>query len=391
MYGSIGKAGINTIECASNQAIAHCNPDRARVDARYLFTLVCGVRDDLFTQGKGMAQQNISQTILKHLVVPIPPLAEQKRIVAKVDELMALCDELEEKQQRKATVTTKLRGSAFNALRQAETPDDLADAWERISTNWSNLTNHPDSIPELRQPIFDLATSGCLSSGDVGDGFGADVVTESQMGRKQKLGPNLETPPSRKGLGLPETWIWSDLDSLCVTQTGATPAKEETESSGIPRITYISPAQIDSGIVIETNKVAHTASIKRTAGPGSLLFVGIGGSIGKVGVCVQEVTFNQQIHAASPIIADSRYLWIALSSSAFQLETKRRTSATAIPIINKSKWESIPIPVPPLPEQKRIVAKVDELMAMCDELETHLQHQQHLSSRLAIASTRLAG
>jgi type I restriction enzyme S subunit len=306
--------------------------------------------------------------------------------VAKVDELMALCDELEEQQHRKATVTTKLRGSSFSALRQAETPDDLAAEWERISTNWSHLTDHSDSIPELRQTIFDLATSGCLSSSHVGDGFGADLVVESRMGRKQKVGLNVVTPPIRKGLGLPETWIWSDLQSLCLTQTGATPSKAEPESSDTPQIAYVSPAQIDSGIVIETNEVARTDSIKRTAGPGSLLFVGIGGSIGKVGVCAQEVTFNQQIHAASPIIADSRYLWFALSSTAFQRETQLRTSATAIPIINKSKWESIPIPVPPLAEQKRIVAKVDELLATCDELERQLQHQQDLSSRIAVAS-----
>jgi hypothetical protein len=99
--------------------------------------------------------------------IEIPPLAEQKRIVAKVDELMALCDELEEKQQRKATVTTKLRGSSFNALRQAETPSDLAAAWERISTNWSHLTNHPDSIPELRQTILELAVRGRLVEGNL--------------------------------------------------------------------------------------------------------------------------------------------------------------------------------------------------------------------------------
>lgn len=95
MYGSIGKAGITGIRCATNQAIAHCVPSREIITPAYLFWLIRAIRPFLTEQGKGGAQQNISQTVIKHAEVILPPLAEQHRIVARVNELMDGCDQLE--------------------------------------------------------------------------------------------------------------------------------------------------------------------------------------------------------------------------------------------------------------------------------------------------------
>lgn len=108
MYGSIGKLGIAGIECATNQAIAHCVPDARTVSTEYLTTLLKAIRRELITQGKGGTQQNISQTILKAHTIRIPPLAEQGRIVAKVDQLMALCDELEAQLREGASTRSRL-------------------------------------------------------------------------------------------------------------------------------------------------------------------------------------------------------------------------------------------------------------------------------------------
>lgn len=95
MYGaSIGKVSITGIECCTNQAIAHCIPDIEIISGEYLLLLVSSLKSYLVDVGKGAAQPNISQTVLKHLMVDVPPIAEQNRIVAKVGELMALCDEL---------------------------------------------------------------------------------------------------------------------------------------------------------------------------------------------------------------------------------------------------------------------------------------------------------
>ena len=95
MYGaSIGKTAITAIECCSNQAIAHCIPG-PHILAEYLLLLAKSLKYELIDSGQGAAQPNISQTVLKHLLVDVPPIRLQHEIFGKVDKLMALCDELE--------------------------------------------------------------------------------------------------------------------------------------------------------------------------------------------------------------------------------------------------------------------------------------------------------
>jgi type I restriction enzyme S subunit len=95
MYGaSIGKTAITAIECTSNQAIAHCSPG-PHILGEYLLLLAKSLKFELIDSGQGAAQPNISQTVIKHLLVDIPPIRIQREIVGKVDELMAFCKEIE--------------------------------------------------------------------------------------------------------------------------------------------------------------------------------------------------------------------------------------------------------------------------------------------------------
>ena len=279
--------------------------------------------------------------------------------------MLSMCDELEEKQQRKATVTTKLRGSAFNALRQAETPDDLAAAWERISTNWSHLTDHPDSIPELRKTILDLGVGGLLS---------ADAKTQ-KFERSQ--------------------FATVRLREIAEVNYGFT-ASAVDRSDG-PRFLRIT--DVKSGGV-EWSKVPScdisTSELERhLLQSGDIVFARTGATTGKsflveeppIAVCASYmIRLRPNTKLVSP-----QFLIRYFNSADYWNQIHEGISGTAQGGFNSTKLGNLLLNLPAVHEQNLIVAKVDELIATCDELEKQLQHQQDLSSRLAIASTRLAG
>jgi len=108
----------------------------------------------------------------------------------------------------------------------------------------------------------------------------------------------------------------------------------------------------------------------------------IGGSIGKTAICRDTIGFNQQINSVRPSGVSSSFLYISMSASYFQASVITNATGSATPIINKGKWEQLPIPLPPLPEQRRIVSKVKELFSMVDELEKLELQTRHQGAAL---------
>jgi len=119
-------------------------------------------------------QQELNLGSIKSLMVPVPPLEEQNRIVAKVDELMALCDQLEQSQKQRDHIRTAARKSAIDAISTSTTPEELETAWKRINNNWDAIADTLESVGSLRELVLRLGTR---------IGFGVDL----QKSPKHKL------------------------------------------------------------------------------------------------------------------------------------------------------------------------------------------------------------
>ena len=335
------------------------------------------VYDELLTQPFGFA-----------------PLAEQKRIVAKVDELMALCDDLEAKRQAKRSKKIALNRASLHTLTEPSR-DSLTAAWYRIRDHFANLYTAPETVADLRQTILQLAVMGRLVPQDPLDLPASELLKKIQA-EKQRLIAERIIPKTKSleatGLeenpyDLPENWIWTRLGEIGRTQTGTTPKKSDVDSYG-DDIPFLKPGDISWGRVDYGNDgLSRLGAEKhgRMAASGSSLMVCIG-TIGKTQVIDRDCSFNQQINAVTPFRGvDPALLQWFLRSPYFQDAAWARASSTTISILNKGKWQSIPLPLPPLAEQKRIVAKVDQLMTLCDDLDTKLQQAQTDADNLLTA------
>ena len=241
-------------------------------------------------------------------------------------------------------------------------------------------------VRKLRELILELAVRGKLVAQDADDepasqllkhiqAEKAKLIAEGKLKKEKPLAPISE---GEKPFELPETWVWSRLAEIGSTQTGTTPSKSDLNAFGND-VPFIKPGDIYPNFVdYENEGLSKEGALNgRVAETGSLLMVCIG-TIGKCNIIERDCSFNQQINSITPYQIDSKYLLIAARSNYFQSECWSNSSSTTLPILNKGKWEQIGLPIPPLSEQHRIVAKVDELMALCDQLE-----QQHSNAQEA--------
>jgi type I restriction enzyme S subunit len=331
---------------------------------------------DLVSLGKGV-KPGLNRTDAYQLPIVLPPLAEQHRIVAKVDELMALCDELEAAQTKRERRRDRLVAATLHGLNNGETALEAKEKFpfeESARFYFSHLprlSTRSEHIQQLRQTILNLAVRGQL-------------VPQNPSDESVSTVDSLNVP-----FRLPLSWQWKSVGELGKTQTGSTPPTGERHhyNGNIP---FIKPAAISNGLINYEGQGLTESGVRESSvvQAGAILMVCIGGSIGKAAVVNQKVCFNQQINSVSPREGiDTQYLFFAMQSPYFRTLVMNTAAQGTLPIISKGKWARLLIPLPPLAEQYRIVEKVAELMALCAKLETQLTttsktHHQLLEATL---------
>jgi type I restriction enzyme, S subunit len=321
-----------------------------------------------------IGQAGINTTALKAIAFAFPPLAEQHRIVAKVDELMQLCDRLEASQVERESQRDRLVVAALNKLGQPTDPDEFKkDAGFQLS-NLSRLSTKTEHIKELRKAILNLAVRGKLVPQD------------------EKEGQAVGSTEHRASIELPQGWRWVRIADLLDgdSQNGYS-KKPDDDPAGIP-ILRISAATVRSDRIIaeEEYKLIGGVSQKQRDQfqlvPGDLLacrfngnksFVGrmaeYRGSHGKAFIYPDKL-IRLRLQPSLAIPALLRHFG---ESAMMRLEIESFCATTVGNWgISATNLKSVHVPLPPLAEQKRIVAKVDELMLICDQLETQIESQQ---------------
>lgn len=318
----------------------------------------------------------------------LPPLAEQQRIVAKVEELMELCDHLEAARAEREAGRDRLTAATLARLNAPDPETFPADARFALD-NLTPLTTRPDQITQLRQTILSLAVRGKLVEHNEADGTGLDFMAALPMkeqgnGRGRRKIATRKIEPAEEYLDIPDNWTWARIHELGFTQTGTSPSSANPDFFG-DFIPFVKPGDLDGAkIYYEGPGLSEEGvSQSRVAPAATVLMVCIGATLGKVNITDRNVCFNQQINSVTPYLpGTSAFLALTLKATGFQELAWSKAGTGTLPIISKGKWEILPVPVPPLAEQHRIVAKVDELMALCDQLEASLTAGDETRSRL---------
>jgi type I restriction enzyme S subunit len=346
---------------------------------------------------------------LSAIVVPLPPLAEQQRIVAKVDELMALCDQLEAARQQRQQGRERLVAATLHRLNQpAEDPASFRQDASFALQVLPSLTTTPAQIKQLRQTILNLAVRGKLVEQDPEDEPAEELSRQISLERKWlvKTGaiPNKKPAvrdPARLMEDLPINWDQVALGDLCNLVTSGSRGWAEYYSEtgvGFIRAQNIRFGRLLLGDMACVQLPPNSEGSRTRVEQNDLFVVITGAGVTNPALLDQDVGeayVSQHVGLIRPT-DKSLSLWLLLclmAPAGGRDELVQRAYGSGKPGLNLDNIRSLTIPLPPLAEQHRIVDKVDELMALCDQLEQQLSQADQQRRRLleAVLAEALGG
>jgi type I restriction enzyme, S subunit len=382
---TIGKVARTAIRCFHNEAIISLQPPEPEL-ADYLFRFL-PIFAALQTSNNAIKGSTLNKGLLTLLPIALPPLAEQKRIVAKVDELITLCNRLDAQQQKRETRHTALARASLGRFADAPTPANL------------QFLFHPSyTIPpaDLRKSILTLAVQGKLVPQDPNDEPAEDSLVRNDERRCETASSDHRADEERQPLlsvddrwDIPDTWSWRGLADLVlfVDYRGKTPAKL---SSGVRLLTAkeVLKGQINlSPEEFLSESEYHAWMTRGFPKTGDVLFT-TEAPMGNAAV----VDLTERFALAQRVICfqsygalDPAFLVMQILSDQFQFILDKNGTGVTAKGIKASKLKQLPIAIPPLAEQRRIVVKVEQLMALVDKLETQLTASRRIAINLVEA------
>jgi type I restriction enzyme S subunit len=332
-----------------------------------------------------------SQTTVKHLSakqvngirLPLPPVAEQQRIVAKIDELMALCDRLEAALAERETLRDRVVAASLNRLNEPAADDaEPLRAHARFHLRHiPRLTTRPEHIRQLRQTIVTFAVRGRLVPQDPSDEpasvllkcINADKLKRAADGRLRGETAVEPLDSNDAPFLVPASWCWALFGQITICRDGErVPVSQEERRGRAKRYDYYGA----SGVIDKIDAYLFDKPLLLIGEDGANL---INRSTPIAFMARGKYWVNNHAHVLDGVSEGFlRYLELHMNA----IDLTPYVTGTAQPKMNQKKMNSIPIAVPPLAEQHRIVTRVNELMALCDGLEAQLATAQTETRRL---------
>jgi type I restriction enzyme S subunit len=389
--GDVGRNAIWLIE--SDERFAFQNQlHRLRpicgVSSRYLQLVFRDAksRGVIAELSSGVTIQHFSASSIRKLAIPLPPLAEQKRIVAKVDELMALCDQLEQQQKHRDNLRTSTRKSAIDAISTATTPEELEAAWKRINNNWDVIADTPESVGLLRELILDLAIRGKIVAQISSSNSVSSLIQEMAH---QKMRD--EIAMSRQGKGseftrkitlhnLPLSWHKGFLGDIALIVMGNSPPGDSYRDNeeGVPLIN--GPVEFSKPQLGPTIRTKFTVAPTYMCKGGDLLVCVRGATTGRTNVSAFDACIGRGV-ALVRGWQSQKFINLFMWNIGSELLSKGK--GTTFPSISFDDLAGLEIGLPPIEEQELIIKRVDELMALCDQLESELKSRSQVAEKFA--------
>ncbi|EOG7641955.1 restriction endonuclease subunit S [Vibrio cholerae] len=345
----------------------------------------------------GMAQPKMNQAKMNAILVLLPPENEQRRIIAKVDELMALCDQLEQQTEASLDAHQVLVETLLATLTNSQDATELMANWTRISEHFDTLFTTEESIDQLKQTILQLAVMGKLVPQDPNDEPAAKLLEriaeeKAQLVKEKKIKKQKALPPiaeDEKPFELPKGWEWERIGTFANVGTGATPSRSNPAYWDPAEFNWLSSGETSELFVNETKEKVSSLAVAETnvtIYPRGTLIVamyGQGKTRGQITELLQPAGTNQACAAIQLYEKHEAHReFVKLYFRKAYDELRSEAAGGAQPNLNVGKVANTVIAVPPIAEQFRIVEIVQLLLGLCEGIKTHIQHCQQTQLQL---------
>lgn len=350
---------------------------------------------------------NISLAKLNPLPVCIPPAKEQIHIVKKMNELMSLCDQLEQQSLTSLDAHQQLVETLLGTLTDSQNAEELAENWARISEHFDTLFTTEASVDALKQTILQLAVMGKLVPQDPNDEPASELLKriaqeKAQLVKEGKIKKQKPLPPisdEEKPFELPDGWEYIYLNDICSLITDGTHQTPKYTTEGRPFISAqcVKPFKFMPENCRYVSEEDHNLYIKnRNPEQQDILLSRVGAGIGECAVIHTDLEFSIYVSTAliKPVkkYINSQYICIWLNSPIGRLFSSNYTYGKGVSQgnLNLSLIRTFVISLPPYLEQQLIVDKTLEYLEICEKLKFRIQSAKQTQLHLADALTDAA-